>query len=231
MKKFPHYIGMFALSGACAQGALVSVDIQFDDSAPAVESTTLTNAFGVFADDDADYIWNEVSQATAGAGTGGLVDTDGDATGITIDINGASGRANDWGVDPILQGGNWDNTGNLTLTIGGLSASTAYQIVLFSADPHAIEATPTANGIAAIAYGGSVVSSGVNDFYEDAATVGGRDTFWYFDVDSDSSGEILLAQGGSPASFNTIVGFQIIPEPSSALLGGLGFLALLRRRR
>jgi hypothetical protein len=55
-----------------------------------------------------------------------------------------------------------------------------------------------------------------------AATFGGFD--WKISYQGNS--------GGSPSFLggNDIV-LQAIPEPSSALLGGLGLLALLRRRR
>lgn len=53
---------------------------------------------------------------------------------------------------------------------------------------------------------------------------------------ADGSGNITLNFGISQANANdfAINGFQLVqqvPEPSSALLGGLGLLALLRRRR
>ena len=53
---------------------------------------------------------------------------------------------------------------------------------------------------------------------------------------ADGSGNITLNFGISQAFANdfAINGFQLVqqvPEPSAALLGGLGLLALLRRRR
>jgi hypothetical protein len=46
----------------------------------------------------------------------------------------------------------------------------------------------------------------------------------------DGSGNLAFSMGGRNSAFN---GFQLVqvPEPSAALLGGLGVLALLRRRR
>ena len=54
------------------------------------------------------------------------------------------------------------------------------------------------------------------------------------DAITDSSGEIVVYAdflSGQGRAWYDGVGVQAIPEPSTAILGGLGFLALWRRRR
>ena len=75
------------------------------------------------------------------------------------------------------------------------------------------------------------------------ATIAGNRTgvmdMYFFDIAGLTSGQQIQIWGANDASTNDItravtiggVTFDSIPEPGAALLGGLGFLALLRRRR
>jgi len=192
---------LMGLASTASAQQFVSVNIIFADEGG---TSTRSNEFGVFTDNDTDYAWNDVPQVDAGSGTGDLIDTDSNLTSVTVDIDGASGRAADWGTDEVLQGGNWDNTGALTLLIGGLAPNTAHELVVFNATPHQVEPTPTVNTVEATTYPGEVVSADFNAHYSDGFT------FWYFSVDSDENGELFFEQGESPSGFNTIVGFQLL---------------------
>ena len=118
----------------------------------------------------------------------------------------------------------------MTTTISGLALNTNYMVLVYHADDHVSEAV-TVNGVAGSDFTGSVGSTGYVDAFD---TLTGSD-FWYFSsVNSGGSGVLtILSAGTAPGSHNTITGFQLqaIPEPSAALLGGLGMIALLRRRR
>jgi hypothetical protein len=65
----------------------------------------------------------------------------------------------------------------------------------------------------------------------------GVDTIGFlFDATSDfrwarAGSEVMTATLSGTNSGQIIVEYYVIPEPSAALLGGLGFLCLLRRRR
>jgi hypothetical protein len=108
--------------------------------------------------------------------------------------------------------------------------NTNYMVLVYHADDHVSEAV-TVNAVAGSDFTGSVGSTGYVDAFD---TLTGSD-FWYFSsVNSGGSGVLTILSAGTEAgSHNTITGFQLqaIPEPSTALLGGLGMLALLRRRR
>jgi len=53
----------------------------------------------------------------------------------------------------------------------------------------------------------------------------------YGDVATAGSyGDVYTSDGGAVTTAVTVA-FNAIPEPSTALLGAIGFLALLRRRR
>jgi len=64
---------------------------------------------------------------------------------------------------------------------------------------------------------------------DDAATIYFRIS--QVGVDSVSTGLAVVANGGSRLDNVTISGTAIVPEPGAALLGALGMLGLLRRRR
>jgi hypothetical protein len=67
-----------------------------------------------------------------------------------------------------------------------------------------------------------MLSSGGNDHFE---ITGSTTTNLFTTFDS-----VVLRVGGGTATYDNIK-LEVIPEPSAALLGGLGLLALLRRRR
>lgn len=80
----------------------------------------------------------------------------------------------------------------------------------------------------------------------DAVLVGNRNSvmdMYFFDITGLTSGQQIQIWGAKTADVTSVEGtnlnaitisgvtFDSIPEPSAALLGGLGLLALLRRRR
>ena len=76
-----------------------------------------------------------------------------------------------------------------------------------------------ANGISGVTWGDGILATGT--FVADASTQS-------FAISAKEAGGVLPAGG----QLNALTLYQTaIPEPSAALLGGLGMLALLRRRR
>jgi hypothetical protein len=215
---------MLAISHATA--ALVSVDLNNGGA----QSTVINPSFGIW-EEGANH-WNTVGLTST---TTALVDSSNTLTTITFAITNESGSASDWtGLtnNALVSDGRYREQSNpaLTTTISGLALNTNYMVLVYHADDHVSEAV-TVNAVAGSNFTGSVGSTGYVDAFD---TLSGSD-FWYFSsVNSGGSGVLTILSAGTEAgSHNTITGFQLqaIPEPSTALLGGLGMLALLRRRR
>lgn len=77
-----------------------------------------------------------------------------------------------------------------------------------------------------ISYTGSAISSGFTGFDDDSVYIFGANQ-WLFDYNDTLPGDNFLGE----ANGSFFVTMTAVPEPSAALLGGLGMLALLRRRR
>ncbi len=60
---------------------------------------------------------------------------------------------------------------------------------------------------------------------------GKTDLFVRFQITGATAGNAVITWGGSAGERSFALSGTVVPEPSSALLGGLGMLCLLRRRR
>jgi len=95
----------------------------------------------------------------------------------------------------------------------------------------------TGNAVANLSFSSAALTSAFNDavggmFYlgiyspeGEAAAPGTRSFLWLSSLESSTAG------GGSDSGARPSLTYTPIPEPSTALLGGLGLLYLLRRRR
>jgi hypothetical protein len=116
-----------------------------------------------------------------------------------------------------------------TITFSGLSANTEYTFTVYSHNQGSFQQAHTF-------YQGT--TSGTNlgtfttTFNPSAATPDPTLAEISFDLTSDNSGVVLITMAAN-ADRLTINGFSVsaVPEPSAALIGSLGLLALLRRRR
>ena len=221
-----------AVLASTADAALVSVDFNAVDPDGTMNRD---NTFGVFADDDPTYVWNQRFDPS-GVSTGALFDTDGNVTGISATAT-YSGAAQNWAPnDGVLNDGYHDNnTNSLALTISGLTTNTTYELVVFDSTSHPTE-TQTVGGAPSTAFPLEVPSS---PNYDDANVLGGNNTYEYWNVSTGAG--TTLSWLGSGTSFDTLTGFQIrelaaataIPEPSTFILAAVGLLSLgmTRRRR
>jgi hypothetical protein len=123
-----------------------------------------------------------------------------------------------------------------TITLSGLTQNQQYEIRLWAADyrnwgvgrsqnvgGQAIDFNDAANGAASATSGGGYV---IGVF---TADVGGTQSFTL--TGTGGSAGTAPANNGSQAAQVNALQVIAIPEPSAALLGGLGMLCLLRRRR
>ena len=81
-----------------------------------------------------------------------------------------------------------------------------------------------------ISYTGTAITSGFAGYTDDTTYTGGifGTNQWMFNYDDATAG----ANYNGEASGSSFVTFTVVPEPAVAMLiGGLGIVALLRRRR
>jgi PEP-CTERM motif len=104
-----------------------------------------------------------------------------------------------------------------TITLSGLVDGTQYQIQFFAS-------TNDTNALAAQTITGGAGTSGA---FGNHAAGSGKTLLGTFTASGTT--QVLTIQNGEVAANALTIG--VIPEPSAALLGGLGMLGLLRRRR
>jgi hypothetical protein len=122
------------------------------------------------------------------------------------------------------------DTSNLNrITFGSGIPTTGVRIGIFT-DNHGLDMNSYTVTHTTVGAGGSNagnVSFNVSTFNND-----GND-FHFFDIKNAVAGDVFTIAGtGNGSGFSYLGGItvDVIPEPSAALLGGLGLLALLRRR-
>ena len=152
------------------------------------------------------------------------VTTIGDSTAYATFLNGSTWTAGAANTSPTR-----------TITLSSLTPDQKYEVRLWAAD-YRTWGSGRNQTVTSI----SGVGTGVIDFNDspdtNGTTSGGGFVIGVFTADSGGSQSFTLTGGGaasngSQAAQVNAIQVVAIPEPSAALLGGLGMLCLLRRRR
>jgi hypothetical protein len=234
-------IAAFALAIPAANAATINVNFAGTDTTGEPAASLSGPAGGL------NTTWNQFTGS--GGSTGPLLDSTGASTTVTVGNN-YNIITDNVATLPIFQSsmaGFGKGTAS-TVTIGGLASAGIYDIwlVSFRNEPFA------SGGDGTEQYHGNWITSnttsspssqlldGVDPTINTSSFVAGYNYVLFEDVVATAGGVItftadasdagVVSAGGNRLGLN---GMQItqVPEPSAALLGGLGVLALLRRRR
>ncbi|PAW73084.1 MAG: hypothetical protein B9S38_04540 [Verrucomicrobiia bacterium Tous-C4TDCM] len=261
--KFLLHLATTGLALSAAVSAQV-INIDFDES-----STTSIYQGLAAAPDPAggSAQWNRVTgSGTTTITASNLTDSDGDSTGIGIElgINGSylelAGQQEMGGIPRTYEDLMSDyvflssptNTQVVSKSgrIFGLDPSKLYDVYLYAqGDDFNVDFSPgqnalfTINGLSkqtswdGVEGGNGLLVEGIEYVrYSVAASALGEIAFTYANVVSGPGGNVVTDLDGINSRFAGINGIQIVdvalvPEPSVVLLGGVGLLGLLRRRR
>ncbi|MFN9664090.1 MAG: PEP-CTERM sorting domain-containing protein [Akkermansiaceae bacterium] len=138
------------------------------------------------------------------------------STGNNSNVVSTVGSPQTWGtvLDRVI--GDFDNSASFSLT--GLASGTQYTVQFFSS-------APDAN----ILSNSKIASGGVDSPFFGAHVNGGT-KYIVANFTADSGSQAFAITGSEP-SYSALVIGTTVPEPSAALLGAIGLLGLLRRRR
>lgn len=113
---------------------------------------------------------------------------------------------------------------DLLVSTGGLTLNNA-TLSLISSDAVALGTKFTL-----INYGGTAITSGFTGLADDSTFTAGLNT-WQINYNDLTGGSNFTGEQGLNGATNYVTITSVVPEPGAALLGGLGLLGLLRRRR
>lgn len=163
-------------------------------------------------------------------------------SGVSFSISsGIYGLGSGGSTDPMMQDyaflydgslGGAASASSVTITLSGLTGITNLSSLVFYANGGGVKqnGTFTVNGQTE-----TTTALSATPGAQTPSTLEG-DTYVRFDNVAVTGGQLQITWsndvGGAGGAYSILNGMQIaVPEPSAALLGGLGMLALLRRRR
>ena len=132
-------------------------------------------------------------------------------------VSSAIGSPQIWGT--VLDRVIGDFGSGAEITLSGLTNGSQYYVQFFSANPDG-------NGQNTMK-----ISSGGVDSPLFGTHTGGQTRYIIATFTANGSSQLFSPSGGEPHFSALVIGVAPVPEPSAALLGGLGMLGLLRRRR
>lgn len=212
---------------APAATTLINLDLNYNGSS----TYSGAGALGTAGDQ-----WTAINRTTSGGiAATSLKYSDGTASGITFSLSNSHGVFNAGTAGALLQDFVYLHTSSsntATITLSGFTANQSLaSIVLYGMNGDAGGTNPNQN--ASFTIGGVTKSTNATSV---TSTLAENVNYVRFDnIQANGSGNVVITwtnpAGGS--NWSTFNGLQIqaVPEPSAALLGSLGLLALLRRRR
>lgn len=244
-------LGLAAVSTLClsaSQAALYNVNIAGNSDTTAPFPSTIANvADGQVYKAPSEGLnqWNNVVATTINSGdingaapgsTGTLTDSNG-LNPIALDISGRLNdlRADNFGLDPMMNGFLGSNGNTSTMTLTGLVNTQTYDIYVYFTWPFGPE--DVANNYDITTGTGTVLGTTITQDRSTAADkadfVLGRNYAVLNNITPVNG--VIAIQGTAGGDTGPWSGFQVstsVPEPSSALLlGGVALLGLVRRRR
>ena len=214
--------------------------------------TTGSNFTGAAPENNGTKFWNSITPTNPFTSYAiPLADSEGASSTATLTLTGTVDIGYTDGLWADVSGpeifDQWiktnDNSTPFTMTIGGLDSSQTYDLIFYSdwywPGAGELPVTQTSGtGLSGTAYLNNIAGGDFGTaapLTEDTAfgLADSTEGNWMrlSGLTPDGSGNLGFSISGTNAAFN---GFQLvenIPEPSAALLSGLGVLALLRRRR
>ncbi|MEO0476421.1 MAG: PEP-CTERM sorting domain-containing protein [Planctomycetota bacterium] len=224
--------------GSSSNADVINYHFTSNASTPAPTGVEAAGVIGSAGDS-----WTTVSSTLASNGTeisGANANLNlGSGISVTLDnyYNHTSGNAVDNATPfgPFLNG--WfsreANEGSPTLTFSGFASTDIVNLVIFAAS-HTNESRGTVNVSAVGAASSSVdITAGAAQPTAYIAAPGANSNYALFsNIQADGSGQIVVTLNAA-GDFSDFNGFQleVVPEPSSLALLGLGGLLAARRRR
>lgn len=221
------------LSAAAAPAALTIGDIISVNFAGDGKGSTPTGAAVIGA---VGNTWNDI-RGTGDISTSpfALNKVDSTASGVSVSIGGATfnGSISDSSNLDIFesdiyidQNGQWSSHTSSTITLTGLGAGTMIDLYVYSAAGHT-----TGQG-GQFTFGATTKTTSAGNDIE-TSYIENVNYVKFATLVADGSGTISGTWADTADQGSVLNGLQIqvVPEPSAALIGGLGLLALLRRRR
>lgn len=180
-------------------------------------TTTINN--GVGGTGGTDVTFTGIAQNASGSAGSITVASSGFAfqsTGNNSNVTSTVGSPQQWGtvLDRVI--GDFD--GGAIISLSGLASGTQYTVQFFSS-------APDANILS-----DSEIASGGVDSPSFGSHANGGTKYIVATFTADSGSQSFAITGSEPTYSALVIG-TAIPEPSTALLGALGLLGLLRRRR
>lgn len=209
--------------------------------------TTSDNFIGAAPENTVSSTWNSVT--TPAPVNQALVDSTGAASAATLTLGGGADQMGTYTyaaftaiTGPEIFETWLKHNGNslpVAVTFGGLNTGDTYDLIVYSSwvfdNGTAVPISQTVGtGMAGTAYVNNLLSIGTGLVEDtDSANNSSIRGNWIRinGLTPDGSGNLGFDMNGQNAALSGFQLVQQVPEPSAALLGGLGLLALLRRRR